>query len=265
MGTQFSTQTKEQIIEQTNENTKTSLLMLLAASPVYAVVVVTEDFTYANGAVDATENGGTGWAGAWGGTTSGTSPVSQFSVSSNQAIYGGYQGATQEEIKHSRAFASSYAIDANTTLVLTFDLIVNENQLGRGIGVSLTDSGSGTQVFIGKQINESTGPGGIHAEISGADYAVLGGSRASATLTATFTSDGTDTFVKISDGSNPDVSGTIAGTQYTFDGLDLDGYHRLTTTNGVDNISIDVTTVPEPSSVALLGLGGLALILRRRK
>ena len=32
---------------------------------------------------------------------------------------------------------------------------------------------------------------------------------------------------------------------------------------GVDNVSI--TTVPEPSSAALLGLGGLALILRRRK
>jgi hypothetical protein len=30
-----------------------------------------------------------------------------------------------------------------------------------------------------------------------------------------------------------------------------------------DNIS--VTSVPEPSSTALLGLGGLALILRRRK
>jgi len=28
---------------------------------------------------------------------------------------------------------------------------------------------------------------------------------------------------------------------------------------------IQLTTVPEPSSAALLGLGGLALILRRRK
>jgi len=33
----------------------------------------------------------------------------------------------------------------------------------------------------------------------------------------------------------------------------------------VDNVYLDVTTVPEPSSTALLGLGGLALILRRRK
>ncbi len=33
----------------------------------------------------------------------------------------------------------------------------------------------------------------------------------------------------------------------------------------VDNISVTQTSVPEPSSAALLGLGGLALILRRRK
>jgi len=36
---------------------------------------------------------------------------------------------------------------------------------------------------------------------------------------------------------------------------------------GIDNLSLNgtVTAVPEPSSAALLGLGGLALILRRRK
>lgn len=33
----------------------------------------------------------------------------------------------------------------------------------------------------------------------------------------------------------------------------------------VDNVTLNGTAVPEPSSTALLGLGGLALILRRRK
>ncbi|WP_227021626.1 PEP-CTERM sorting domain-containing protein [Oceaniferula marina] len=32
-----------------------------------------------------------------------------------------------------------------------------------------------------------------------------------------------------------------------------------------DDVIVDITTVPEPSSAALVGLGGLALILRRRK
>ncbi|NWK55067.1 PEP-CTERM sorting domain-containing protein [Verrucomicrobiaceae bacterium N1E253] len=33
----------------------------------------------------------------------------------------------------------------------------------------------------------------------------------------------------------------------------------------IDNIAVSYTAVPEPSSTALLGLGGIALILRRRK
>ena len=41
------------------------------------------------------------------------------------------------------------------------------------------------------------------------------------------------------------------------DGTDHDAY--------ADNFVVDYTAVPEPSSAALLGLGGLALILRRRK
>jgi len=39
----------------------------------------------------------------------------------------------------------------------------------------------------------------------------------------------------------------------------------ITENNGSKQDGITVTAVPEPSSVALLGLGGLALILRRRK
>jgi hypothetical protein len=44
---------------------------------------------------------------------------------------------------------------------------------------------------------------------------------------------------------------------------------ELVTSAGVqtlwDNVRLDAETVPEPSTTALLGLGGLALILRRRK
>jgi hypothetical protein len=39
----------------------------------------------------------------------------------------------------------------------------------------------------------------------------------------------------------------------------------LQLTGQVSDISFEPTAVPEPSSTALLGLGGLALILRRRK
>jgi len=226
-----------------------------------AAIVVTEDFTYANGVVDATENGGTGWAGAWG-STDGT--AAQFEIVNGEAILMEDQ-VNHETIKHSRAFASAYTLDTNTTLTLTFNNIVLETQSGRGIGLNLTDSTNGQSIFIGKQLNEGNS-GGIHGSITagGTDHAVTTNGSGSAFLTAVLTSDGTDTFVSINDGSGA-VTGTIAGTQYIFDGLDITGYHKFTTTNGVDNISIDVTVVPEPSSTALLGLGGLALILRRRK
>jgi hypothetical protein len=39
----------------------------------------------------------------------------------------------------------------------------------------------------------------------------------------------------------------------------------VTNTTYIDDVSLSFDTVPEPSTTALLGLGGLALILRRRK
>lgn len=41
--------------------------------------------------------------------------------------------------------------------------------------------------------------------------------------------------------------------------------NSLALAHTIDNITLTGTAVPEPSSAALLGLGGLALILRRRK
>ena len=77
------------------------------------------------------------------------------------------------------------------------------------------------------------------------------------------------------------VDGLIAGQVFswssidasTFAGVDVLENSQLNiqiqgTAGGsvfVDDVSLSVDTVPEPSSAALLGLGGLALILRRRK
>ncbi len=54
------------------------------------------------------------------------------------------------------------------------------------------------------------------------------------------------------------AAGTSTNLKFTFESQDGGGLA------GLDNIRI-TTAVPEPSSTALLGLGGLALILRRRK
>ena len=56
-------------------------------------------------------------------------------------------------------------------------------------------------------------------------------------------------------------AGQSGGTQNTA----VPGQVSFTGAANVQAITFDGTVVPEPSSTALLGLGGLALILRRRK
>ncbi len=72
------------------------------------------------------------------------------------------------------------------------------------------------------------------------------------------------------DGNTSDIfadplSGLVitAGTDITFTALGAAGDTNLR----IDEFTVDTipTVIPEPSSTALLGLGGLALILRRRK
>lgn len=75
--------------------------------------------------------------------------------------------------------------------------------------------------------------------------------------------------------TDPDPDVVIKGTQtYTLaspdlDGFTVSGFGPAGTTNqvrlGGSDFSYTITSVPEPTSATLLGFGGLALILRRRK
>lgn len=65
-------------------------------------------------------------------------------------------------------------------------------------------------------------------------------------------------------GNNGHLGVQKNGTAY-FDGA-MDELNMFTFTSGDDPVAaLSINAVPEPSSTALLGLGGLALILRRRK
>ena len=66
-------------------------------------------------------------------------------------------------------------------------------------------------------------------------------------------------------------SWTVSQSGFTFDSADAyfgfgagDYFGNLSIAT-YDNISITGTVVPEPSTTALIGLGGLALIIRRRR
>jgi hypothetical protein len=49
------------------------------------------------------------------------------------------------------------------------------------------------------------------------------------------------------------------------DAIQLTGYHQATTGNGVDNLSLDFVTIPEPGTALLIVIGGLVLFQRRRQ
>lgn len=94
---------------------------------------------------------------------------------------------------------------------------------------------------------------------------LVGATLASAAVVATDA--GTD--FGDSGGKNPDEYHTFSYESGTENGTDH-AYLKLQRTGTgaflfMDDISVQGVPIPEPSSTALLGLGGLALILRRRK
>ncbi len=234
------------------------LLVGVLASTASAAVVVQETFTYADGDV-AGLNGGTGWASAWELGNGDLNTDCQFNVVSNEGIY--IANGDGQQTEQNRTFASAITTGVNDTTTLTFNLIRPEGFSGRGIGIYLTNGGA-NQYFIGKEIN---GGVGLHTGmgIGSTDYAVFGTSAALEPIAMTITYDGTDTSMVMSDSNETLAAYTFAG-QFTFDGISLAAYNGATLANGVDEISIDVTTVPEPATMSLLALGGIAM-LRRKK
>lgn len=126
------------------------------------------------------------------------------------------------------------------------------------------------------------------------DYLALGGAqtpqpvrRSDFTITLYDPSNamvGTASILDVIDGSNPtdlvptpvslvfgsSVALSAPGTyRLDIDGGELGGFNETGNHTAIDNLSINgdvvVAAIPEPTTTALLGLGGLALIFRRRK
>ena len=101
--------------------------------------------------------------------------------------------------------------------------------------------------------------------IGSTDYAEFASSGTLETITTVITYDGTNTSFVLSD-SDETLAAYTAGGAFTFDGISLAGYHGSTATNGIDQISVSVTTIPEPSAfhfAGLVSLGFLVIRLRR--
>lgn len=145
---------------------------------------------------------------------------------------------------------------------LTFDLIQSAS-----VGNITNDGTAG----VGVSANNSTGVNGADVlTISFGNATVaLGGGSGDSYIASLVGFTGASIDLRNSPTYSIGDATGLTGTTATFTSTPS---FDLETTSGTGNtrltnvaFSVSVTAVPEPSSAALLGLGGLALILRRRK
>ncbi|XAL99117.1 PEP-CTERM sorting domain-containing protein [Phycisphaeraceae bacterium D3-23] len=148
------------------------------------------------------------------------------------------------------------ALGAGEVLTLTVDAAEASGNFFNGFaGVSLFIGGS-ERIFVGHPFNSGS-------------WGVDGGAIGGPNTTGNTTEDNTAVFTYVYDtgawtfslSSGENLSGTAAANE---------AYDRLRFANGdngdlaIDALSVDISNVPEPGSLALLGLGGLMIARRRR-
>lgn len=236
-------------------------------SPVHAAVIVQEGFSYTDGAL-AGNSGGTGdWGGAWavssgtGGDVSGNALETDVtdwdsrSVSTTFNTVGG-----PDDLYFAATFTKT---GADTSYALWVE-IANAAGVNTGTGIQF---GLVDDIFSLRRSNQ---PGGdVGSYTLGATVELVGkiefntsGVNESITLWV----NPTDVETSAISLSRTDYDvGWVTPTHVTAGNFVLGSG-----TGVIDDIVLgttwwDVSAVPEPSSAALLGLGGLALIFRRRK
>jgi hypothetical protein len=144
-------------------------------------------------------------------------------------------------------FEAGAALGAGQVLTLSYD--INSIELGGGWGgVSLFHPGG--ELFTGSP--NTAGDLGTNLGTTGD----IQNTNNSAIFTYEYDS-GDWTFVTANEsiGGTTDANRTLDQLRVAGDQKDMD----------IDNLTVDISAVPEPSSTALFGLAGLALMLRRRK
>ena len=219
--------------------TLTALFATTLASQGASIAITNFSFETDNAGGDNlfTTTAPTGWTDLGGGTKGTMNPGSSF-YSDADADDGNPSGGTLGDMDDNQVF-------------------FNVNG-GNGISQTLADS-----IVVGNTYTMTVAVGdrdaGSRATFSGYDIRLLaGGSLVASTSSTVSPGDGTFTDVSFSYTAEAGDSGLL--------GIEL----RETNGGGgkavdFDNVRLSFTAVPEPSSTALLSLGGLALMLRRKR
>ncbi|MFK7910535.1 MAG: PEP-CTERM sorting domain-containing protein [Akkermansiaceae bacterium] len=275
-------------------------IALMSLGSVQGAAVVYEGFDYngsiASGGNIAGANGGTGFSGAWVNTRNSPDYVEPGNTAGTLTVVGGKaQGGAWSGI--ARPVVGTLSSLLTDTSTLWFSLIMDlegQNQSNADINVALTNAAKfnsgtfGSRENLDGATNEGIGVthsgGNIRAVYwdnaggrteSGATSLSIGGANPASALVVGKIEWGaaTETITLYA----PDAAlnlGTAITSLTTAGNLSQAGFNNLAIQfkdqSRVDELrfgatSDDVLGIPEPSSTALLGLGGLALILRRRK
>ncbi|MBX2850362.1 MAG: PEP-CTERM sorting domain-containing protein [Phycisphaeraceae bacterium] len=257
---------------------KTSLLAavgVLASAQAFGGVIASDDFnSYSDGNLVGQGVAGSGWAGGW---INGPGGVGDKTVAGGAVqIVGSNSGAFRE-------LATPFG--TSQTIWISFDFHFTPpgnagtvNTFG-GLSLFVGTAGSGEKTLLGdafkKDVWGISSPGGLFENTSVSVFDAARTAVARITINDG-SADVVDLWVGDNDTDPVDVSGgplasldqKNGSTPYDFAGVD---HIRLGSgaASQFDNIILgdtaaDVGAVPEPGSLALLGLGGLALIRRRR-
>jgi len=214
----------------------------------------------------------------WSGTGHHAAPfVGETGIGANAGKYyyvyaGGDANTSSSSYGAISAWKFADGADAHPAeMTLSFDMFVREYSADKGPRLALVDHGAGFYRTVGVSwaINGSANPGIRIYDPSGTNDVFVADAVSeqwqsyelyvnTITQTVSLSVDGAPA---VETTYTPNSGGAFDGTP---DALEIYGISKHTDWYAIDNLRLEVGPIPEPGSLALLGMGGLLMLWRRR-